>query len=593
MSEPLRRHVARVRGSDKGTVVIPNGVEPRPHLDLPRQRGGDAETLVFLGHPKPWHGAERLVPLLSELRLAGRDTRLLVIGGGQGAEDIAQAVSRFGVAESVEITGPLSHARATRELLRGTVLVAPYPRHEPFYFCPLKVLEGMAAGLPVVVSDQGDIAALVGDAGVLVDPDDDDALRGEVLALLEAPDRRHELGRLGRERALAHFTWRAAAARLTEAVALEPKRWRSEPIRGGAAVVSNLTSQLPASLDVGDLSSLLDEDLLLELLSDSGISAHCVSPRYIRLKPNVGALVAIELEADSREGERVTHQGYVRTHPGSRAAALAQKWAAKRAAPSPLGDGVRLLATKQSVLFLFPQRREPAGPGSDHRFLQVEAGPSRVTRAAPRWLPSPRAAQPTRGRALQARAPAGDAGHAEPEERARRPPRRAQRVLVFLSRRYRPAHRPPFEVARSAARWATRARFPRRARWRANRCGTGRRRLPGAFRVALRPARARSGGRAIAAAPCFERPQALDLPEAQPLETALEATQVLATLGVDAVALASRLQTLAPSRPVEKLVHGDCHLDQLLVAPDGRAVVVDFERLAIGNPLADPRPTRR
>ncbi len=343
-----------MRGSDKGTVVIPNGVEPRPHLDLPRQRGGDAETLVFLGHPKPWHGAERLVPLLSELRLAGRDTRLLVIGGGQGAEDIAQAVSRFGVAESVEITGPLSHARATRELLRGTVLVAPYPRHEPFYFCPLKVLEGMAAGLPVVVSDQGDIAALVGDAGVLVDPDDDDALRGEVLALLEAPDRRHELGRLGRERALAHFTWRAAAARLTEAVALEPKRWRSEPIRGGAAVVSNLTSQLPASLDVGDLSSLLDEDLLLELLSDSGISAHCVSPRYIRLKPNVGALVAIELEADSREGERVTHQGYVRTHPGSRAAALAQKWAAKRAAPSPLGDGVRLLATKQSVLFLFP-----------------------------------------------------------------------------------------------------------------------------------------------------------------------------------------------------------------------------------------------
>ncbi len=34
-------------------------------------------------------------------------------------------------------------------------------------------------------------------------------------------------------------------------------------------------------------------------------------------------------------------------------------------------------------------------------------------------------------------------------------------------------------------------------------------------------------------------------------------------------------------------MHGDCHLDQLLVAPDGRAVVVDFERLAIGNPLAD------
>jgi len=93
-------------------------------------------------------------------------------------------------------------------LRRGRVALAPYRFMELFYFCPLKVIDYLAAGLPVVASRVGDVPELVGDAGVLVEARDDAALAGAVGALLAAPGRAAELGRRGRRRAHHPMTWR-------------------------------------------------------------------------------------------------------------------------------------------------------------------------------------------------------------------------------------------------------------------------------------------------------------------------------------------------------------------------------------------------
>jgi glycosyltransferase involved in cell wall biosynthesis len=58
------------------------------------------------------------------------------------------------------------------------VAVAPYPGNLDFYFSPLKVVEYLAAGLPVVVSDIGQLSHLVshGETGWLCPPGDEVAL---------------------------------------------------------------------------------------------------------------------------------------------------------------------------------------------------------------------------------------------------------------------------------------------------------------------------------------------------------------------------------------------------------------------------------
>ncbi len=210
VSEPLRRYVVARRGTDRGTAVIPNGCDPAL-FPYPAPLDDARPTVVFLGHPRPWHGAERLPGLISALAAAGAPARLLVIGGGPGAEAVADGARERGLGHAVEVTGPLPRAEAARRLMEATVAVAPYPADPFFYFSPLKVVECMAAGLPVVTSHQGDLPGMLGGTGMVVAPDDDRALRDAVLLLLGDASLRRRLGTAARARALRMFTWDVVA----------------------------------------------------------------------------------------------------------------------------------------------------------------------------------------------------------------------------------------------------------------------------------------------------------------------------------------------------------------------------------------------
>ena len=108
---------------------------------------------------------------------------------------------------------------ATSRLREAWVGVAPYPRRTPFYFSPLKVVEYLAAGLPVVTTAQGDLPALVAGAGRLTDPDDVDSLTTAIAELLADPAQARAIGRAGRRRVLAELSWDSVAARWEALVA--------------------------------------------------------------------------------------------------------------------------------------------------------------------------------------------------------------------------------------------------------------------------------------------------------------------------------------------------------------------------------------
>ena len=78
------------------------------------------------------------------------------------------------------------------------------------------VLEGFAAGVPVVTSNVSSLPEVAGEAAVTVDPRDPDALAREIAGLFDDPDLRAMLSAAGMTRA-SKFTWEATA-RLTAAV---------------------------------------------------------------------------------------------------------------------------------------------------------------------------------------------------------------------------------------------------------------------------------------------------------------------------------------------------------------------------------------
>jgi glycosyltransferase involved in cell wall biosynthesis len=197
-------------------VVIPNGFEPAWFAEAATPDRSD--TLVFLGHPKPWHGADRLVGLLGGLAARGHEPHLLVVGGGPSADDLRRLADGSGVGDRVEITGALPPAEASARLRDAAIGLAPYPPQDDFYFCPLKIVDYLAAGLPIVATRQGAVASLVGDAGIVVPADDEHAFVEAVAELLADPGRRARLGAAGRALAHASKTWDRAAAATVDAL---------------------------------------------------------------------------------------------------------------------------------------------------------------------------------------------------------------------------------------------------------------------------------------------------------------------------------------------------------------------------------------
>ena len=218
VSRPLAKWARGFR--DGPIMVIQNGFEPTWFPEGANHQATD-QRLVFLGHPKPWHGADRIPHLVDRLNRRGLHPSVLVIGGGDGADELMEQARDVGVETQLEITGPVSPQEASRLVATAAIGLAPYPTQPDFYFSPLKVLDYLAAGLAIVSTNQGDIAELVGKAGVVVnDPDDDDAITDAVATLLQNPALRSKMGRSGRKRAFSTLTWEHVANQTATAITL-------------------------------------------------------------------------------------------------------------------------------------------------------------------------------------------------------------------------------------------------------------------------------------------------------------------------------------------------------------------------------------
>jgi len=186
VSEAAARYAREVEHI-KGVEVLYNGVDLSRYTDdgpLTRARAGLPGTrLLAVGRRVPQKGFDVLLDALP----AG--VELQVAGDGPFQREHPQ-VRWLGRREDVP-----------RLLAASDVLVVP-SRWEGF---GLVAAEGLAAGVTVVASAVDGLVEVVGDAGVLVPPEDPVALRAALERVVHAPQLRADLGQRGRARAALHF----------------------------------------------------------------------------------------------------------------------------------------------------------------------------------------------------------------------------------------------------------------------------------------------------------------------------------------------------------------------------------------------------
>ena len=206
------------------TAVVPNGVDTAAFRDLPskaasRRRFGlpaEARIAVFVGVLRPWHGVDVAIRALGTL-VTQDDLLLVVAGDGAMRPELEQLATASGVGGRVRFLGQLDHGEVPALLAAADVALAPYPAMPDFSFSPLKLYEYLAAGVPIVASDIGQIRELLGPGtyGTLVTPGDVDELATAIDDVSRQAQRVRRAAEAGRALALRSHGWDDRARTIT------------------------------------------------------------------------------------------------------------------------------------------------------------------------------------------------------------------------------------------------------------------------------------------------------------------------------------------------------------------------------------------
>ncbi len=206
---------------DKITVLL-SGVNPllKPvaneeviagvleHYDIPP----DVPYLFCIGTVQPRKNYARVMEALAALGPAYSDLHLIIAGGTGWLENpIFDKVEELNLAERVHFTGYVQDQEVPA-LYSGALCTVFTSLYEGFGF---PVLESMACGTPVITSNVSSLPEVAGNAAIMVDPYDVEAIANALQQVLNDKGRQEQMVQAGFEQ-VKHFTWGKSARRLLQ-----------------------------------------------------------------------------------------------------------------------------------------------------------------------------------------------------------------------------------------------------------------------------------------------------------------------------------------------------------------------------------------
>jgi glycosyltransferase involved in cell wall biosynthesis len=201
--------------------VVPNGVNTEKYFPIKNNDSIKSvkekysinnKYFLYLGTLEPRKNIVRLLEAYKKLKTS-EDIPDLILAGKKGwlYRDIFECIHRLKLEKSVIYIGYLSDDDIVPIICGAIAFLFP-SLYEGFGMPPL---EAMACGTPVLTSNVSSLPEIVGDAALLVDPQNVDDIYEKLKMLVSNDDLRNKLIRRGLERA-SIFSWDNAAAKMME-----------------------------------------------------------------------------------------------------------------------------------------------------------------------------------------------------------------------------------------------------------------------------------------------------------------------------------------------------------------------------------------
>lgn len=211
--------------------IVENGTAPEDYLEIGGRRSEkgaiQVTTLVYAGWIERRKGIFDALNAMDRLVSQGiTRVRLVVLGEGGDLDEARRLVASRQLSEFVEFAGWVSGEEKRDRLAGADIFLLPSHGEG----LPNAMIEAMALGLPVVVTQVGSIPDVIehGVNGILVPPENPEALSAALRVLVGDSALQHRLGVNAWNTARSKFTSEAAAGKLVSAV-------RTVAFPGGAA----------------------------------------------------------------------------------------------------------------------------------------------------------------------------------------------------------------------------------------------------------------------------------------------------------------------------------------------------------------------
>jgi glycosyltransferase involved in cell wall biosynthesis len=191
--------------------------ERREAVRAERHIDNDTPLILNVGRLSPEKAHDDLLPVAARVAAEHPKALFVIVGRGPMEDEIRRRIRRMNLKDNVRLLG---FVEDMPDLYAAADLMLHTARREAF---ATVILEGMAAGLPIVATNVGGTPEQIDDGrtGLLADPGNTHAMARAICNLLADEDRRRELGRQAHLKAVNDFRPEpavAAYARLFEGV---------------------------------------------------------------------------------------------------------------------------------------------------------------------------------------------------------------------------------------------------------------------------------------------------------------------------------------------------------------------------------------